>query len=405
MATCRDWLATLWAASYKGVPFYIDRDDENGSRRIVIHEFPKRDDPFLEDLGEGARYFEGTAYTVGDDADTAASAMVSVFASQGAGLLVLPTHGPILARCLSFSRERSKDRHGYIGFKVRFCREGAGSALASVTNLANAVFAAVDTLAGVAGTAFSILTKAIGQPDFVVSASTDRIMAVAAQVDAVRLSEAVDSNVSRDVREAAQELSASAADLVNRISGADPDYSARVFEMVRDLAAGMSGDAVVRAMTQVFNDSAPIDNTATTSPHVGVAIDNENEATRIIRVAALSAVAEAMVRVEFRARPEAISARANIAELFESELEQCSGAVLAPVAVALQEIRNAAIEYLSRSIIDLAPVVTVTANIPLPSLYWAWRLYQDPERGTELVSRNKVEHPSFFPNSFEALAR
>jgi prophage DNA circulation protein len=39
----------------------------------------------------------------------------------------------------------------------------------------------------------------------------------------------------------------------------------------------------------------------------------------------------------------------------------------------------------------------------MPSLYWAWRLYKAPERGTELAARNRVAHPSFIPPEFEAL--
>lgn len=405
MATCRDWLSTLWAASYKGVPFFIDRDDENGSRRIVVHEFPKRDDPFLEDMGEGARYFEGIAYVAGDAADGLASGLVSVLASEGPGLLVLPTHGPILSRCLTFSRERSKDRHGYIGFKVRFVREGAASALASVTSLANAVSSAVDLLGSAAGLVFATLASAADQPDFVVAAATDRIATVAAQINGVRLSYPVDGAVSTDVRDAVSDLVASATVLVNRVSGADPEYAARVFEMARDLGDGMAGSDAVPAFSAVFDDSAPVSLPSTGSPHVGAAIGNENETSRVLRLAALGVVAEATIRTTFRARPDAITARANIAEQFEAELDLCNGAALAPLAVALQEVRNAAIEYLSRQIIDLAPVITVTANASLPSLYWAWRLYQDPTRATELVERNRVRHPSYFPSTFEALAR
>ena len=40
----RDWLTTLWAASFKGVPLKVERDAEAAGRRIRIHEFPMRDD-------------------------------------------------------------------------------------------------------------------------------------------------------------------------------------------------------------------------------------------------------------------------------------------------------------------------------------------------------------------------
>jgi prophage DNA circulation protein len=63
------------------------------------------------------------------------------------------------------------------------------------------------------------------------------------------------------------------------------------------------------------------------------------------------------------------------------------------------------VDFLSRAILDLAPVISVSANLVMPSLFWAWRLYADPARSTQLVTRNKVIHPSFLPAEFEALAR
>jgi hypothetical protein len=45
MAASRDWLASLWPASYMGVAFFFDSDDEKGGRGPKVHEFPGRDDP------------------------------------------------------------------------------------------------------------------------------------------------------------------------------------------------------------------------------------------------------------------------------------------------------------------------------------------------------------------------
>jgi prophage DNA circulation protein len=142
----RDWLTTLWAASFKGVPFKVERDAEAAGRRIRIHEFPMRDVPYLEDLGELHREFDVMAYVASDSADVDAASLINVCAARGAGLLVLPSHGPITARCLTAERRRDKDRHGYIAIGMRLVREGASSALGSVAMRANLTFAAADNL-------------------------------------------------------------------------------------------------------------------------------------------------------------------------------------------------------------------------------------------------------------------
>jgi prophage DNA circulation protein len=72
---------------------------------------------------------------------------------------------------------------------------------------------------------------------------------------------------------------------------------------------------------------------------------------------------------------------------------------------AMSALRNATVDFLSRAVLDLAPVISVSANMPMPSLFWAWRLYSDPARSVDLVARNRVVHPSFMPAQFEALSR
>jgi prophage DNA circulation protein len=62
-------------------------------------------------------------------------------------------------------------------------------------------------------------------------------------------------------------------------------------------------------------------------------------------------------------------------------------------------------DFFTRTIVDLAPVIEVEANAPLPAIVHAWRLYSDPLRAGELVARNNVPHPAFMPLTFEALAR
>jgi prophage DNA circulation protein len=45
------WAANLQPASWRGVPFAVEVDTYRGGRRIALHEYPYRDDPWLEDTG------------------------------------------------------------------------------------------------------------------------------------------------------------------------------------------------------------------------------------------------------------------------------------------------------------------------------------------------------------------
>ena len=61
------WKNNLRPASLRGVPFHTaDRKLASG-RRIELHEFPKRDAPYPEDMGKASRTWSVEAYVIGDD--------------------------------------------------------------------------------------------------------------------------------------------------------------------------------------------------------------------------------------------------------------------------------------------------------------------------------------------------
>jgi prophage DNA circulation protein len=418
--TARDWLHTLWPASYKGVPFFVEADDESGSRRIVEHEFPMRDDPYLEDLGEGVRHYEVDAYVASDAADADAASVMAVCATRGPGSLVLPTHGPVVVRCLQFERSRKKDKHGYIALSLKFTREGAASALVSVANLANLVFVTAETTALQAALSFAQDTITAAKPDYVVNAAVNGVQDNASTLEVIRTSTPVDPVVSaaqtieiQAIFDAAPTITetpvvgagvyATTAGQANNSPAID--LGARIVASARALSAGMPADNAVSQFEELFTSAqveivAPIYVTPNTQQEAA----NAAAAQQLLRMSALISYSEAIARIALTDRPSAITLRANVSEYFESELVIVNAANIA-LSNAIMALRDSVINYLSRAVLDLAPVVTVEANLVMPSLFWAYRLYTDPTRATELAARNGVAHPSFMPTSFEALAR
>lgn len=144
----RDWEATLWPASFGGIPFFTEKRDAEYGRRLVVHEFPLRDDPFIEDLGASAVRFEVNAYLASDFADIEADALVAMLAAGGVQLLVLPSQGPVLARLKTGKRAEERDRMGYAAFTLSFFQDGGGAAVIATGLLAAVASDAVGALAG-----------------------------------------------------------------------------------------------------------------------------------------------------------------------------------------------------------------------------------------------------------------
>jgi prophage DNA circulation protein len=154
----RDWEATLWPASFGGVPFFVEKDKATFGKKVVIHEFPERDDPFVEELGQSARHFDLNAYLASDLADISADALVAMLTAAGPQMLVMPDQGPVLCIFKNGQRDRERDRMGYIGFSLAFVKQGAPSAVISVDFLGQMVVDAVGILAAGAASLMSNLS-------------------------------------------------------------------------------------------------------------------------------------------------------------------------------------------------------------------------------------------------------
>lgn len=404
MAQGRNWLKTLFPASYRGVPFQTERDEEQGGRRIVAHEFPMRDAPFLEDLGEAKREYDITAYVAADDAEARAAALLAVLAQRGFGILVLPTHGPLTVRCVAFKRDREKDRAGKIAISAKFWREGASGALASIGGLANRVFAGADAAALAVAAFAARAIAALGQPDFVVDAAASGVQDAAAVIEAVRVSETVDPVVSGEQRVAISALFASADTIVDRFTGVDGAAVAGIVDIARNLADAMPAAVAIRAYGEIV--ASPLDRP--TGPFLTRAAEaaafNGFAIEIATRMAALTAYAEAIARADIPDRQTAITLRADASEFFDAFLGVLSADDI-DLYNAGTDLAGRVTDFLSRAILDRAPVVQVGANRTLPALWWAHRLYADAGRADELVARNRVVHPLFMPTEFEALSR
>lgn len=146
----RNWIVDLLPASFGGAPFFVETDHAMTGRRISVTEFPGSDEPFNEDLGRRARTIEIEGYCGGDTSDVQMLALEAACESGTASILVMPSQGPVLVRCLEIHRDRHRDKMGRFGFHARFVREGVSSALAPAEFLAQLAFDAGGALSAAA---------------------------------------------------------------------------------------------------------------------------------------------------------------------------------------------------------------------------------------------------------------
>jgi prophage DNA circulation protein len=130
------WRDDLMPAHFDRNMFHVETGSREGGRRIVLHEFPKKDLPYAEDLGRIAAQFSVRGYCItypvetgiplyGLDYRVARDALQKRLDMGGAGMLQLPTFEPMLCVCARYRLTEEEKFGGYCVFDMQFQEWGA----------------------------------------------------------------------------------------------------------------------------------------------------------------------------------------------------------------------------------------------------------------------------------------
>jgi len=128
----------LVPATFRGAPFFTEVYSRDNGRRIITHEFPKKDFPYSEDMGRRAMMFSVRAFCIthpftmdGDkgllynvDYRVTRDALLEALEARGPGTLILPTM-PEAKVVVTRYRLTEEDRQGgYCSFDIEFAEYG-----------------------------------------------------------------------------------------------------------------------------------------------------------------------------------------------------------------------------------------------------------------------------------------
>jgi prophage DNA circulation protein len=121
----------LRPASFRGAQFHIEAGGKTSGRRTVLHEYPKRDDPYAEDMGRRARRWTVQGYVIGGNAQAfdfdytqARDALIAACETEGSGLLVHPTMGEMIVNCETYTCAESRTRGNLAEIDMVFVEAG-----------------------------------------------------------------------------------------------------------------------------------------------------------------------------------------------------------------------------------------------------------------------------------------
>lgn len=149
------WKEKLREASFRGVRFKTrDRDLDSG-RRIEVHEFPKRNSPFPEDMGKATREFSVSAYVIGDDYMAQRDALLRACEREGPGTYT--DHWGLSQRvvCRRISVMESSEEGRFCQFRLEFIEAGGSVMPISIAATAAQIGPAATALVSAARAAFA----------------------------------------------------------------------------------------------------------------------------------------------------------------------------------------------------------------------------------------------------------
>lgn len=448
------WANSLQQASYGQIKFGTISSGTSVGRRTVVHEYPERDDVWVEDMGRRGRRFAMTGFLLENDLiykggpviaqrKALEAVLETKFDQAQPGLtLVHPTYGEIKNVCCINAEITEHVDHGRY-FELRFDFIVSGTRRYPLTG--NATGTQVSTAADSVKEA-SILDYAKSVAAAIAKGAAVVKQAISTAVGWYQTA----TKMIHDVRNFVSSISTLVGNFGTYFGGANTGYSssntkASASTTVADLLAAntaartvvaTSGDALTAAAASPSDSAAlgaaattlvqsvaataadPADairllttlaqyqpDDTTTSSQVGVAMATVQTASgALYRRAALAELAVASSTYQPSSSDDAITLRNTISGFLDDEITVAGDAGDDNSYLALLDLRAAVVNDLNTRGAQLASMATYTFNTTMSSLIAAQRIYRDPSREVDLVRQAQPIHPAFMPTSFTALS-
>ncbi|WP_435035165.1 DNA circularization protein [Pseudomonas neuropathica] len=142
-----NWRDRLLPASFRGVGFWIDQAKTPVGRKGQLHEYPQRDLPYFEDLGQQAKTHDITAFIIGADCLEQRDKLLKAL-EAGSGELVHPWLGRLQVRVGECDMTHTRQDGGLVTFALKFYPDQPVPFPTATVSTQKVLLAKADTLLG-----------------------------------------------------------------------------------------------------------------------------------------------------------------------------------------------------------------------------------------------------------------
>lgn len=416
------WTDRLQPASFRGVAFKVDGDDLQIGRRTVVHEYPGRDTPSVEDMGRETREYAITAYLIGPDFIAERDRLIAALEQVGPGELVSPWYGRMNVVVMGKQRISHSKKDGRMCVVSFTFVESGEDEWPTATPLGSSLLAGRSTsLLDRAQSAFASAFGLDGLPEWMSMATVEHASALLG--DVADMLGSADGKMSAAMRLLQGDLGVLMP----------PPSTAWIFSrrLADVLDAGKGSSTTASSLLSLSNRTAAASQTQTARP-VGVwptsAQDKQqadrivNSISELVRVNLIASSAQAVALMPQPSQPTSTPARAPALDSVvvdtpskavdmptHDELEDTRQTVIAAidkeserttddgVYQALRDLRRELVSTLRQHQQHSSKLVTRTPSDTVPALVLAAEWYDDAGRADELIAKNNLSHPGFVP--------
>ena len=411
----------LYEASFRGVPFHVTKVDLKVGRRTVVHEYPQRDKPYVEDIGRATRRLSFTAFVVGDDYIQQAEKLIGAIETEGPGTLIHPHLGEMKCCLEQASTITFTDSSRTASVVLTAVESGELEFPKSGTDAVSKVLESADALEKSAIQQFcdSLDLSLVGEwVDAALSGDLLDKLGIISNADIATIFDKVD------------EISTLASKGLSLISGGPKVFATRLVGALGLSRFASSARAWSRVATQLKNltkhdklregtkalarakaDSTVLSGTQHAVLQNRAAVETLIRQTLIAQMVGVSAVVgtktdQAMAVEDDVQTSESLKATVSksyddIVQLRQDLLETLDEELLMTTSddsyLELEKARVAVFEALTDRADDSSRLAVVVPGDVLPALVHAYDYHDDASRDQEIAIRNGVEHEGFCP--------
>ncbi|WP_028210781.1 DNA circularization protein [Paraburkholderia mimosarum] len=432
------YFGALQRASWRGVPFATRGGTVKVGRRVALHEYPFRDDVWVEDLGRAGRRISLTGFLVqdaaygGGDVISQRTAMIQACETEdkGDGELVHPSLGRLTVSLLDFECEESAE-HGR-AFEVRFTFITAGQQQFPTLAIATRAQTGLSALAAFAASAQDFMTQIssyltvpplVGELERTAQGFVNEALSIVTRAtNLVSMVATLPGQFGRYVGEFT-------AGVKNPYTTMEQLYGrvAQAHEAAAQAGSALTSAAAVAnypAMASAAQALVGAVQSANPDPHQAVqslialqqatvpqqrASANLTSAnaisTALYRQSAVIALGDTTAGYALSSYDDAQTLRSTVSQALDTEIVAASDSGSDATYQALQTLQTAVVKDLVKRGDTLATLQPVFTAGSMPLLVMAYRLYQDVGQYDALVHQVNPVNPAFAPVTFSAALR